>query len=776
MQTLTFTQKLLRQRGFLKSFIPLFALFIGLGSTQSAMAQAAYDTDYVTINATPITPAPSTVTSYAGNVNGNPPFLQGADLGNGAQFDQAAGASTLMLTAAAANLNVFPRTSVPSSRVLYRVYLLGTSAGAKPAYTSVNLTQTSPTNNNSPVTYGISGLTIDLLRQPAVLGGGTYIVEVEFESTVNRANTAMPPVITQSTITDDNGGGNGFQATFSVIAPTVTPPGGTTTWIATVSTDWTMAANWSNGVPTQFSDAIIPEKNGTNTNTSTPALLDQNPNLYNVRSITLNGTSNATRALLRIGQTLNNVSTGATLNVYGDLNTFSGGILATTSGANGVQNPALNSTIALRGNIQQVVRGLLVITDMTISGTGNKLVVNSIVAANTFTFLTGTTARVRTVSETVNPSTGVSTFTINTTKTANVNLKTSGMLAGETNDAYIEGVTLSDRNLQAGVTQTFGNIGVDITPNRDITGPTVEITRTVGDPLSGPTAASQPTSGGTVGSRPVKRQYGVSGDVNNAPTVSTVVFHYLDSPDELNGNPEANLIIFKTTNNGIPYSAIGGTVNTTDNTVTKTGVRAINTITLGDSQKPLPVRLTAFDAKRIGNDALVTWQSATEENSKGYDVQVSTNGTEYRTLSFVPSASANTAKVTDYSYVDKEANKTGKRYYRLHQVDLDGKDAFFAPVAVSFDGKATASGFVAYPNPLNAGNDLHVALQSTATGTAKLLVTDMTGRTLQQQNVVLTGNLTDTSVAGMGDLKGGMYLVKITLPTGEVKTLKVVKQ
>ncbi len=296
------------------------------------------------------------------------------------------------------------------------------------------------------------------------------------------------------------------------------------------------------------------------------------------------------------------------------------------------------------------------------------------------------------------------------------------------------------------------------------------ITRTVGQPLNSPTFPGRTPN-------PIKRQYGVSGDVNNSPNVSTIVFHYLNSTDELNGNlDETDLAIFKATNNGPPYTFIGGTPNPGLHTITKSGVGAINTITLGSKSNPLPVRLTAFDAKRIGNDALVTWQTATEENSKGYEVQVSTNGTEYRTLASVPSASPNTMQVTNYSYVDKAANKTGKRYYRLHQLDLDGKEAFFAPVGVIFDGIASASNFVAYPNPINNGNEFHVALQSAATGTAKLLVTDMTGRTLQQQNVVLTGGLTDASVAGMGDLKAGMYLVKITLPSGEVKNLKVVKQ
>ena len=764
MQILTFTQKLLRQRRFLSSFILLFALFIGLGALQKVQAQAAYSTDYVTISATPITPAPISNITYAGRTAGTPPFFQGADLGNGAQFDQAAGASTLTLTASSANLLVFPNTAVPSSRTFYRVFLQG--ATIKPAYTQIDLTQTSPTNNSIPVNYGIGSLTIDLLHQPSVLGGGIYVVEVEFASTVNGTNNAMPPAVTSTSIlTDDNGGGNGFQATFSVLAPAVTPPNGTTTWTATVSTEWTLASNWSNGVPTQFSDAIIPEKNSTSTNTSTPALLDPNPNLYNVRTISLNGTSNATRALLRIGQTLGGATSGATLNVFGDLNTFSGGILANQAAANGVQNAALNSTVAFRGDNQQVVRGLLVASDITISGNGNKLVVFSINAPNTFTFLPGTTAHVRTVSESINTSTGVSTFTFNTTKTSTVDLKSTGTLFGETNNAFIEGVALANRNLLAGVTQTFGNIGVDITPNRDITGPTVEITRTIGDPLSGPVGSN---------SRPVKRQYGVSGDVNNSPTVSTLTFHYLNSPDELNGNLEQNLTIFKTSNNGIPYQLIGGTADLIAHSVTKTGVTAINTVTLGDRNNPLPVTVASFDAKRIGSDALVSWSTAQEINNKGFNVQVSIDAKTYRTIGFVASETPNSSSLRSYSFTDTEKGKIGVRYYRLQQVDTDDKVAFFAPRAVTFEGRATESGVTAYPNPYT--NDLRVSLSSPVSGNATARLTDMTGRVISQQVLPLIIGSNDLPLENMNGLKNGLYLLNMTLPSGEVKTMKVMKQ
>ena len=811
MQRQTFTQKLLRQRGFLSYLLPLLALFVGLGASQTALAQASYERTQITVLSQPTAVSPTQSRTYIGtSLSGGTPFenqflgnsaaQQTADPTTGPEFDQGANQGRLQFTASATRtVPANGNTKIVASTLLYRVYLLGTSAGNLPSYSVQTLDLGSPTNNTGTVIYSKSGLSIDLLRQPAVLGGGTYVVEAKFETVIERFIPGQPadpdfpedfpgtPDRTEtSTIIDpSNASGLGYLAKFRVLAPTVTPAGGTTTWVSTSSTDWTQAVNWSNGVPNRFSDAIIPEKNSTNTNTVTPALLDPNPTLYEVRNLTLDGTSNATRALLRIGQTTGSgtqtVATGATLNVYGDLNTFGGGILAATSGANGVANPALNSTIALKGDGPQIIRGLLEIADVRIEGKGVKGIVNSINASNTFVFAPGTTALVRTVTETRNPSTGVSTFPLNTTKTSNVNLKVSGILSGETRDAYIEGVTLADRNLFAGVNETFGGIGIEINPNRTIPGATIQITRTVGDPLSGPTAATVPTSGGVAGAKPIKRQYGVSGDVNNG-TSSTVVFHYLDSDgvnastDELNGNPEANLIIFRTTNNGIPYGIIGGTVNVDANTVTANFVTAINTVTLGDRDKPLPVTLTTFDVKRAGANALVTWETASESNSKGFNVQVSADGKEFRPLGFVASASPNSTRKQTYSFIDTEKNKTGLRYYRLQQVDLDGKTAFFEPKSVSFDGKALSGTLMAYPNPFNSSDDFHVAAQLANGGKGQLRVTDMMGRTIRQESVELASGLADVTVGGMKELKAGTYLVRLTLPSGETQNLKVVKQ
>ena len=777
MQTLTFTQKLLRQRSYLSSLIPLLALFLGLGSTQTASAQAAYDTDYVTINATPITPAPSPITTYAGNANGNPPFFQGADLGNGAQFDQATGASALTLTAASANLQVFARTAVPSSRFFYRVYLQGTAPATKPDYTLVSLMQTSLTNSSSPVSYGNSGLNIDLLHQPGVLGGGTYVVEVKFESTVNRTNTATPPTTSTTLLTDDNGGGNGFQAIFSVIAPSVTPPGGTTTWISTTTsangTNWRNVANWTNGVPTRNANAVFPAKDDLAHPNTTYALLNDPSTPYDVQTLTLQGTTNSTRAVVRVGQSIDlGPVLGASLRVYGDLVNTAGGLLAGTISSIGSGNadPALNSTVIFAGDAATVsfvngvstptggvqnIYGNTVIADVSIQGIGVKKVYNSLNILNTITFAPNVNALVRSVDVNGN---------LNTTKTSFVDLKTSGTLAGETNTAYIDGTTLADRPLTAGTPEGFGNIGIDITPDRSIPSNT-SITRTIGDPFKGP------LGNGAMG---IKRQYGITGDVNTN-TTSTIVFHYLATTNELNGNPEPNLVIFRTADNGAHFSLIGGTLNTGLKTVTYAGIRSINTITLGNRLLPLPVTLTSFEAKRAGSDAILTWTTATETDNKGYNVQVSTNGKEFRTLGFVTSTSPNSVSPTKYNFTDIEKNKIGIRYYRLEQVDTDGKLSYFAPRAVSFSDESTAgnAAVVAYPNPFDS--EVYLNLQSSQEGKALVRITDMTGRLVGQRQVLLTVGNNDFEVANLGDLKAGIYLMRVTLPSGDMKSLKVVK-
>ena len=637
-----------------------------------------------------------------------------------------------------------------AARIQYRVYLNGSTT--LPAFSTLPLNTTTP-QGNSTIFSGTAN--INLLS--GLVSGGAYTFEVVFQVDAQDNSTGE--------ITTYNDPSASYQVNFNVSPPINTPPNGVTTWISNrdqsgaiqspgstlgVNDDWNNAGNWTNGIPNALSDAIIPGHSPTDPVTYRPSLNSNSAN-YSVRNLTLQNPSTADRAIVRIQ--------AATLRIYGDLDNQAGGLLGGVRGNSGVPDPTQNSTLVFAGN-NQLIRGLTTISDVRIEGSGVKGVVDALEAPNTLVIAPASASAgviLRTVFD--------NSFVLNTSKRAIVNLKDSGILSGETNTSFVEGILLADRPVVAGSTQTFGNIGLDFTPDQSSTGNLV-VTRTVGVALNGPAGST---------AKAVRRFYGVTGSYPTT-TLSTLVFHYLDNPSELNGIDENNLIIFRTTNNGPPYSNMGGTVDVDANTVTRVGFAGvINTITLGDRTNPLPVQLISFVATRSGTNTVLNWATATEVNNKGFEVQVSTSGSSFRTLAFVASQSANSQRRLDYRYLDTEAGKTGVRYYRLHQIDLSGKDSYSSVRVVNFDGTAsTAGSLTAYPNPFI--NNVVLSLESGITGgPAQVTIVDVTGRIVRQQVLTVDADATGL-LSDLSDLRSGLYLAKVALADGSIRTVRIQKQ
>jgi hypothetical protein len=264
--------------------------------------------------------------------------------------------------------------------------------------------------------------------------------------------------------------------------------------------------------------------------------------------------------------------------------------------------------------------------------------------------------------------------------------------------------------------------------------------------------------------------------------LADLTFRYLDS-ELVNLGPQGNgsvsepdLFLFVSTSGGNQFGQLGRDgLDQANNVLTKNDVRVFATFTLGDRNAPLPVTLTGFDAKRVGADAVITWETATELNNRGYEVQVSNDGREFRTVGTVAVASPNSVMPRNYRFVDAEANKAGTRYYRLRQIDLDGKTTDFAPKALLFDGKiGTEPKLTAYPSPFS--NELTLDVYTTAAGEAKVAMLDLTGRTISSQKATLTAGTNQVKLEGMQSLKAGIYVVRMVLPSGVVQSTKVVKQ
>ncbi|WP_460925589.1 Ig-like domain-containing protein [Pontibacter brevis] len=186
---------------------------------------------------------------------------------------------------------------------------------------------------------------------------------------------------------------------------------------------------------------------------------------------------------------------------------------------------------------------------------------------------------------------------------------------------------------------------------------------------------------------------------------------------------------------------------------------------------PLPVEIIYLNASKQGNDVLLEWATASEQDNKGFEVQVSEDGLNYRLLRFVPSKNGNSNTKQVYAFTDKENGKSGTRYYRLKQIDHAGTFEFFGPKVVTFD--AVASKVIAFPNPFHDEVTLDIA--SETDGEMLIVVTDAIGKQLMERKVKVERGFTTEKLKLDAGLPNGLYIIKTQI-NGYTQFIKMVKE
>lgn len=189
----------------------------------------------------------------------------------------------------------------------------------------------------------------------------------------------------------------------------------------------------------------------------------------------------------------------------------------------------------------------------------------------------------------------------------------------------------------------------------------------------------------------------------------------------------------------------------------------------------LPVSLVSFKGVREGNNNILSWSTATELNNKGFNVQYSFNGRDFKTLSFVASKAnnGNSSSVLNYQFTDSKATNSNK-YYRLMQVDKDGNSNYSNVILIKGGAISSLSLNSIYPNP--AKNSLNVIITSPENKAISLIITDLTGKTVHKENFSVSngGNNLDVDIA---KLPSGSYFVKAICSDGcQTATSKFVKE
>lgn len=120
----------------------------------------------------------------------------------------------------------------------------------------------------------------------------------------------------------------------------------------------------------------------------------------------------------------------------------------------------------------------------------------------------------------------------------------------------------------------------------------------------------------------------------------------------------------------------------------------------------LPVELSYFDVKPMENEIVkLNWQTQSEENSDYFEIERSENESEFESIGRVFSA-GNSTELNDYEFEDKLPILNQYSYYRLKQVDLDGKITFSNVKSVKMEREGKLNVF---PNPIKNNQRLNIS-------------------------------------------------------------------
>ena len=192
------------------------------------------------------------------------------------------------------------------------------------------------------------------------------------------------------------------------------------------------------------------------------------------------------------------------------------------------------------------------------------------------------------------------------------------------------------------------------------------------------------------------------------------------------------------------------TGNASTGSVTSSSLSTWSPFTLGIVGAALPISWLSFTGEAVDKTNVLSWATASEVNNKGFEIERLNALGNWDNIGFKPANN----KASNYEFTDNSPLATS--YYRLRQIDFDGKEMYSKIISIAQQGK----GLKIYPALVTNG----------------ILTIDTEGRQLHDYSVtnllgqvVLVGKTTQQ--IDVSALSQGAYLLKLG-----IEVAKFVKQ
>jgi hypothetical protein len=176
----------------------------------------------------------------------------------------------------------------------------------------------------------------------------------------------------------------------------------------------------------------------------------------------------------------------------------------------------------------------------------------------------------------------------------------------------------------------------------------------------------------------------------------------------------------------------------------------------------LPVNLTDFTVTKQAASVVLDWTTGSESNNRGFGIEHSIDGSTWKTITFQASKATNGNSIRPITYQYKHNDPAnGTNFYRLKQMDLDGKWEYSPVRQVKMNGHNIA----VYPNPARD----NITIKG-LTGNETIQIADVTGRIVKQ----VKSKVQQESI-GISDLREGIYHIVIIAADGYSSSYKITK-
>lgn len=187
-------------------------------------------------------------------------------------------------------------------------------------------------------------------------------------------------------------------------------------------------------------------------------------------------------------------------------------------------------------------------------------------------------------------------------------------------------------------------------------------------------------------------------------------------------------------------------------------------LTYANGTSTLPVSMVSFTAELNENRVVLNWNTATEINNYGFDIEraennISGKNRDWEKLGFV-NGSGNSNSPKSYSFIDNTFLMYNDYSYRLKQIDVNGNFKYWDIVNITLGTPEQFAVGPNYPNPFNSSTVINYQLPKEGLVTVKIY--DIIGRkieTLLQKKETAGRHIVNFDAS---DYSSGVYLYTVS--------------